>query len=336
MLGRDAAPVHVGNREEEIPVRALTLPQRRLELHVDRLEPCLALVAHRADIDADAAARAVLDCDLERELLTFPLRQPRVARLECRRSAREQRRFVSLCADDRVRADHHAFRALDADLRVPHRHLRGEVALLPARRAGRKRAVARQRAHRQFVAAPGDDRREHFANKRRRFVRHRRAQLDIATDALRHFDFVQMRERLIHGVEVHLHDVFAFLAVSLANRILDRRDRLVVRQHAGDGKEADLHDRVDPSTHAARASHGARVDDEEAQPPVVNRALHPLGKPLPHSIRRERRVQQEGPVRRGALQHVEPLEKKRLVTADEIRLGDEIRRADRLRSESQV
>ena len=72
-----------------------------------------------------------------------------------------------------------------------------------------------------------------------------------------------MRERLIDRAQIHLHYLLAFLHVSFANRILDRLDRLLRRQDAGDGKEAGLHHGVDAAAHARFARNFARVDDEE-------------------------------------------------------------------------
>ena len=81
---------------------------------------------------------------------------------------RSSGRLVNFAPNDRVRADEHAFAALDADVRVPHRHFGREVAFLPVRRAGRKRAVVGQRADRQTIAAARHDFAEHIAHEIRR------------------------------------------------------------------------------------------------------------------------------------------------------------------------
>ena len=56
---------------------------------------------------------------------------------------------------------------------------------------------------------------------------------------------VQMRQRVVDGLEVPAHHVAALAAVALLDRVLDARDRLLARQHAGDGEEAGLQDGVD-------------------------------------------------------------------------------------------
>ena len=63
--GRNLPAIQVRQGEEEIPVRALGLAQRRLRLHVDGLEPRLGFVARRANIHANAATGAILGRDLQ-------------------------------------------------------------------------------------------------------------------------------------------------------------------------------------------------------------------------------------------------------------------------------
>ena len=60
---------------------------------------------------------------------------------------------VNLDADDRVRADHGALAALDADFRIPHGDFESEIALLPFGGAGGESAVDGEGADREFVAA---------------------------------------------------------------------------------------------------------------------------------------------------------------------------------------
>ena len=62
----DLRAVDVGDREEEVPAGPLPRQVRDLRLHVDRLVLDLRLVLGRADVDAQAAARAIVGGDLER------------------------------------------------------------------------------------------------------------------------------------------------------------------------------------------------------------------------------------------------------------------------------
>ena len=74
-----------------------------------------------------------------------------------------------------------------------------------------------------------------------------------------------MRERFINRPQVHLHDFIAFLRIRFANRILNRFDRVLRRQHAGDGEETGLHDGVDAAAHSAVPRNFVSVDDEEVR-----------------------------------------------------------------------
>ena len=83
-------------------------------------------------------------------------------------------------------------------------------------------------------------------------------------DAARHRDLVEVGEGLVHGGEVPPHDLGALLAVGLLEALLDLRDGLVAGQHAGDGEEAGLHDRVDAAAHAGLPGHRVGVDGVDA------------------------------------------------------------------------
>ncbi len=163
-----------------------------------------------------------------------------------------------------MRADGHALQTLDARLLVPHRNFQREIALFVLRRRGRERAVVRERADRQIVAVAAGDFAENIAHKLRRVRRDRRKQRAGAVDFVAaHRDFVQMRQRVVHGLQIHLDDFIALLAVGFLDGILDRVNRLVLRQHAGQREETDLHDGVDASAHAAVARDLGGVNDVE-------------------------------------------------------------------------
>jgi hypothetical protein len=85
---------------------------------------------------------------------------------------------------------------------------------------------------------------------------------------------VQAVERAVDRPEIALHHLLALFGIGLADRILDANDRLVPRQHAGDGKEAGLQNGVDaaPEPHLLRCLRS--VDDEEAKPPLDDLLLH--------------------------------------------------------------
>ena len=186
----DSPPIQLGNREKETPVLSLGLAQRRLRAHVDRLQPRLGFVACGADIHADAATRAILDRDLQRVFQSFPVRQPRITRLKRRGRSLKHGRHIDFATNHRVRTDHHALVALDTDIRIPDRHLCRQVALFPARGAGRERSVTRESAHRHAIAAAGDHWTKNVAHKLRRVAGHRFSDFYFATNAVGHLDFV--------------------------------------------------------------------------------------------------------------------------------------------------
>ena len=90
------------------------------------------------------------------------------------RGAREQRRVVDLGADGGVRAVQRALAALDAEFRIPHRDLEGDVALLPAGGVGGPDAVVGQGRHRQQMPQAGHDGRGHLLEELRGLVGHER------------------------------------------------------------------------------------------------------------------------------------------------------------------
>ena len=95
-------------------------------------------VARRANVHADAATGAIFRRDLQRVLQPFPFRQPRLDDLNDDGAPARTVRIINFAANDRVRADQHAFPALDADRRIPDRNFDREVALLELRSARRE------------------------------------------------------------------------------------------------------------------------------------------------------------------------------------------------------
>ncbi len=204
---------------------------------------------------------------------------------------------IGFDADDRVRADHRALAALDADVWIPDRDFVGQVALLPLRRTGGVGAIDGQGADRQLIAFFGDHRAQDLAHEGRCVCRDRGQPFDVAANGRGHLDFVQVFQGVIDRGQVHLDDRFTFAAVGLADRLLDLLDRLIARQHAGDGEEADLHDRVDAAAHPGVARHSVGVDHVEFQLFVDDLLLDRARQLIPDLIRAKGRVEQEGAAR---------------------------------------
>ncbi len=142
-------------------------------------------------------------------------------RLEGRRRAGERSLVVDLGADRGVRADERALVALDADLRVPHRNLESEVALLPLRRSHRPGAVDREGAHRQQVALAGQHHRRDLLHEVGRLFGDERRTRARGARRLRHRNLVEVGEGLVHHLAVPAHDLRPALAVGLLDGLLD-------------------------------------------------------------------------------------------------------------------
>ena len=171
--GAEVDPGAVGDRQrlEERDVLPLGGEQRLARGEVDRLAPGFAGREHRAGLDAQRAAGAVLDVDLQGVARVG--QAAGVQRCRAERLGRPgQRRLVVVRGPDHaVRADEAAVAALDAQVGVPVRDQIGDVALLVGRGAARVGAVHRQRADRQVVAAAGHHLRGDGADELRRVGR---------------------------------------------------------------------------------------------------------------------------------------------------------------------
>ena len=120
---------------------------------VDCLDAGIARAVRRADLDADAAARAILKIELQREAHVGVAARINRGRFEADRSAVELVLVVVFGADDAVRAGEAALTALDAEIWLPHGYTIGDIALLECRGAGRVSPVIRNLAYPQFVTA---------------------------------------------------------------------------------------------------------------------------------------------------------------------------------------
>ena len=235
-----------------------------------------------------------------------------------------------------MRADEAAVAALDAQVGVPDRDQLGDVALLVRRRAARVGAVHRQRADRQVVAAAGHHLRGDGADELRRVRGHRRRQLARGRHPVGHLDPVQPLQRPVDRRLVAFDHLGAAPAVGLGDRLLDPGDRLVARQHAGDGEEAGLQHDVDPPGEADLAGDLAGVDRVDVDALGEDLLLDGPRQRIPDLVRRVPAVEQQRRAGRRPAEHVDLLEQPELVAADEARVLHEVRRPDRPRPEAQV
>ena len=154
----DERPVDLGDREEEVEALSLDLEVLELGLEVDRAMADRLLGVRRARVDADPAARAVVGRDLDRHLHSREVLVAPVLHRKAVGRAVELLGREDLHPDRCVRADDRALGAVDADRGIPDRDLVGDGALLVAGGSDRERAVDRERAHGQGLAAAGEHR----------------------------------------------------------------------------------------------------------------------------------------------------------------------------------
>jgi len=171
----------------------------------------------RADLDADAAAGAVLHIELQRE--PFVWISPRIdgCRLEACWCAFQFAFVVVLGTNHAVRAGEPALAALHAKIRVPDCHDIRDVALLESCGARREGPVDGHLANADVVTAPehhlGDD----LVHELRRLRRHDRGPFERARCGDRHGHFEQMGQRVVDRLEILAHNVSAFRAVGFLN-----------------------------------------------------------------------------------------------------------------------
>ena len=128
--------------------------------------------------------------------------------------------------DRRMRADHRAFAAVDADRRIPDRDHLGDRPLLVLRRPGRERAVDRKRAHRQQVAVAGHEARRDPGDEVGDVVGDRRGRRLFVGDAPSVTCARRSSERSM-AAKLRCDDRLAALRVGLLDERLDPGDRLV-------------------------------------------------------------------------------------------------------------
>ncbi len=305
-------------------------------LHVDGPDVEVLRLVGRTVLDAYATAGAVLDIDLER-----------IARLgiaacidgsgfELGRRVCKTIRVVIFGTDDAVRADDRALSALDAEVRIPHRHLLGNVALFILCRPGRIGPVHRQCAHRQIVSLQGEHGRRDVADEFRRRVGHELVWVRVSGRGGRYLDLEQVGDRGIDGFEILLDHLFALAGIGLFRCFLDRRDRLVARHHARQREKAGLQDGVGARSETKRERDLGRIDDVQFELLDDDLFLHFARQHAPHLVRAIRAVEEQCAAFGGASERVDLEQVVELVHADEARRLDEIGRTNGFRAEAQM
>ena len=233
-------------------------------------------------------------------------------------------------------ADHHTLIALDADGGIPGGYLHGDIAFFPPGGSCRPATILGESAHRHEIPETFHDAGSDTLHEVGRLGRNGGWTAALGGDMFRNGDFAQGGERLIHGGEIALDDFLAFFLVTLADRILDARDGLLLGKDAGDGKEAGLHDGIDPPPHACIAGHAVAVNAVETDAFGYHLLLKFQRKPIPHRLGGVGGIEQEHGPLGGAIEHRQLIQERPLVAGDKAGLADQIRGTDRFRPESEV
>ena len=235
-----------------------------------------------------------------------------------------------------MRADDHAFVALDAERGIPDRELEGEIAFFPFAGAGRPDTVGREGAHRQLVAAAGQEGSGDDPHKLRGLDRDRERPRARRGGGRGDNDLVDACHGFVHGVPVPLDELGTLAGVAFLDRVLDFRDCLVKRQNVAQREIGHLHDRVDAGAHAGFLGDPVGVDHVEFQLLRDDELLGLVREVIPRGVRAVRRVQKKDRPLPCGFEDRLLLEQVVLVAPDKIRRGDQIRCVDRLFSEPQM
>ena len=328
---------HLGQLQEKVPVAAGLLTQRPLRRHVDRLALGLAAVAGGAHLHAQGAAGAVFGGHLDGEGLAGKGGVAGGGGAEALGGCGEEIRGAHLGADHRMGAHQHALAALHAQVRFPHRHRIGDVALLPAGRAHRPGAIAGQGAHRQGVAAALQHRPDHLAHKIRGTSEPVLPQwLRAGAVEARPIEGHQVLEAGVEGRQIHCHHGLALAAIAGFDRVANPGEGLLARQDAAEGKEAGLHHRVDVGPHARLARHLVGIDLLHLNPLAADLSAQGFRQPRPGVCWRKGAIEQKHAAGLDAGQQIEALDEIPLVAGHKRGPLDQVGGADRLGPKAQV
>ena len=233
-------------------------------------------------------------------------------------------------------AHERALVALDAVFLDPVRDVDGHAALFVLRGGGGEGAVFGEGGNRLFVALLGqygpDDLVEILG-----LVGRGLGGVGGAGPGGRHLDLDQPVHGHVHGVDVHLDDFFALLAVGLLDGVLKQADGLLDGQHAGQLEKGGLHHHVDARAEAGLGADGHGVDVVDLELLVRDGAQHVPGQVgfevlggVPGG------VEHEGAAFLHAFEDIVDVHVARLVAGDVVGRIHEVRGLDGLFAEAQV
>src|ERR1700722_680473 len=302
---------------EERHAGLLGLQQRSFLGQIDRLLARLAWADRRAGLDAETAAGAILDMELQGETLFRIAARVHGGGLEGRRRAGQRAFVIGSRTDHAVGADKTALAALDTEILFPYRDRFGDIALFVGGGTGRKGTVRRDQADRYIVAASHQHRCGHVPDEVGRIVADEGYQIVRARRGSGNIDLEQLLERAVHGLKVHLYYSVALAAVGLADRLLDVVQRLLAGQYARYRKKAGLEHRVGADAEPDVAGDLRSIDDEKTQFLVDDLLLHRKRQFNPGMVLAVRAIQQGNPAGSRDPQRILALEECKLVACDE-------------------
>ncbi|MNG97572.1 hypothetical protein D3C79_566900 [compost metagenome] len=315
--------------QEEVVVRLLGLEVVEPRFHVDRLAAWIGAILGRADLDAEVAAGAILRRHLQHILLTAHVAGLHIQRVQGRGGIGQRFFIHHLGADGRVGAGGHAVVALGAEVRLPDRHLLGNVALLPAGGAHRPGAVRREGGNRQTVAKP----RQHGGGDGLDEVGGLGGHHGGALVAGRIKHLQRHRDQCLagggQGLPVALDQLGALVAIASCDGLLEQLGGLCRRYDGGQLEKRHLHHGIDAAAELALPGNPGGVDGVEAGAFLAQHLLHLLRQSLPDLIGVVGAVEQEDAVGLEPLRHLVHVDELPLVAADEVRLVHQVGRLHR-------
>src|ERR1044071_4799973 len=118
-------------------------------MHVESFARDVTFIPGRTNFDTQTTAGAIFYGNLDSVELVGKLAPLRWHVPESFGSVAESAFFINLRANGRMRANHDALAALNAQVSFPNGHFKSDVSLLPLGRAYTESAVNRKRAHGQ-------------------------------------------------------------------------------------------------------------------------------------------------------------------------------------------
>ena len=332
----DSTAVDLGDRQEVLPALALDIGVFSHRRHVDRPAFGFGFVLGRADLHAHRTTRAVIWRDLDREVVIIELARPERLGRETARRIGDGGRFEGFHPDHRVRADHRALTAVDAQIRFPDRNEVCKTALLPHRGARREGAIGQECRYGQQIAVAGEHRCGDPLDELGCTVGDDPGALITSTDLGGDLDAVQRREGQIDRGEIAFDHRGTESCIGPFDRDLDGVDGRVGLDDIDQRKETRLHDRVDPAGHVQFAGQRGGIDAVHREVLVDDVSTHLDGQMVPQFLGAVRSVQQQGApgARHGG--DIELLEEVELMTGHQIGLLNQIGGADRIRPEPQM